>query len=489
MTSPPNRLLQERRLGAGALSLILLGQCIAAVLPLVFFRCTMVRSKWSSSIFHEPVGDGRQRDIFPIPSLDAGGLKRQHVCRAVSRRLNRRAHVAERVNRAIRSLNSLYFGKGSFEDNTATSLADMPLNQRLTVEGIIDAVKYLGPPPDACDPGSQKALRVAASAYYEPEVGIGDVVPLQFSQLSLPSVGTAGVDLVSAVDESIRDVVVDFENRMLQDEDTWTCISRDAAHLKPYSDPSLHDRSKYLEFLRLLFDRGILSFSRHCRGRVGAFTVSKKDKIVDGVVKKRQRLVLDCRQTNLLFKPSPHTELGSLASLAELTLQPSQQLYISGADIQDCFYAVHIPETMMRYFCLEFDISSEEVRTVTGGSISDVGGPISPCINVLPMGFSWSFFLVQHIHQSAVLRSLSISEQDLFLDGRPPPHISSSGIYSMPYCDNIPLVPISLLATKGNRGLFPSWLVRGLPFTRRKMQAHCLILWAVLWMGTLVGSV
>ena len=397
----------------------------------------MVRSKWSSSIFHEPVGDGRQRDIFPIPFLDAGGLKRQHVCRTVSRRLNRRAHVAERVNRAIRSLNSLYFGKGSFEDNTATSLADMPLNQRLTVEGIIDAVKYLGPPPDACDPGSQKALRVAASAYYEPEVGIGDVVPLQFSQLSLPSVGTAGVDLVSAVDESIRDVVVDFENRMLQDEDTWTCISRDAAHLKPYSDPSLHDRSKYLEFLRLLFDRGILSFSHHCRGRVGAFTVSKKDKIVDGVVKKRQRLVLDCRQTNLLFKPSPHTELGSLASLAELTLQPSQQLYISGADIQDCFYAVHIPETMMRYFCLEFDISSEEVRTVTGGSISDVGGPISPCINVLPMGFSWSFFLVQHIHQSAVLRSLSISEQDLFLDGRPPPHISSSGIYSMPYCDNI----------------------------------------------------
>ena len=74
MTSPPNRLLQERRLGAGALSLILLGQWIAAVLPLVFFRCTMVRSKWSSSIFHEPVGDGRQRDIFPIPSLDAGGL-------------------------------------------------------------------------------------------------------------------------------------------------------------------------------------------------------------------------------------------------------------------------------------------------------------------------------------------------------------------------------------------------------------------------------
>ena len=92
--------------------------------PWFSFAALWFRSKWSSSIFHEPVGDGRQRDIFPIPWLDAGGLKRQHVCRAVSRRLNRRAHVAQRVNRAIRSLNSLYFGKGSFEDNTATSLAD-----------------------------------------------------------------------------------------------------------------------------------------------------------------------------------------------------------------------------------------------------------------------------------------------------------------------------------------------------------------------------
>ena len=75
--------------------------------------------------------------------------------------------MAERVNRAIRSLNSLYFGKGSFEDNTATSLADMPLNQRLTVEGIIDAVKYLGPPPDACDPGSQK-LGLVGVAKHKP---------------------------------------------------------------------------------------------------------------------------------------------------------------------------------------------------------------------------------------------------------------------------------------------------------------------------------
>ena len=245
------------------------------------------------------------------------------------------------------------------------------------------------------------------------------------------------MDLTRAVDESIRDVVVNFEERMLQHDDVWTTLSRDTVHLTPYNDPGLKDRTTYLEFLRLLHERGILSFSKRCRGRVGAFTVSKKSKIVDGVVRKRQRLVLDCRQVNMLFRPSPHTELGSLSSLADIALGPSQQLFMSGADIQDCFYAVHIPSEMMSFFCLESDISGHEAAWVSNGACCGGDDHWSPCINVLPMGFSWSFYLVQHIHQASVLRSLSISEDQLFLDGRPPPRLEKDKLYSMPYCDNI----------------------------------------------------
>ena len=198
------------------------------------------------------------------------------------------------------------------------------------------------------------------------------------------------------------------------------------------------ERSHHLPWvLRLLHERGILSFSKRCRGRVGAFTVSKKSKIVDGIVRKRQRLVLDCRQVNMLFRPSPHTELGSLSSLADIALGPSQQLFMSGADIQDCFYAVHLPSEMMSFFCLESDISGHEAAWVSNGACSGGDEHWSPCINVLPMGFSWSFYLVQHIHQASVLRSLSISEDQLFLDGRPPPRLEKDKLYSMPYCDNI----------------------------------------------------
>ena len=105
---------------------------------------------------------------------------------------------------------------------------------------------------------------------------------------------------------------------MLQDANVCTAISSDARKVQPYDDPSLKSRPKYLQFLRELSDRGILGISDGCRGRVGAFTVAKKSKLINGVSVPRQRLVLDCRQTNMMFRPSPHTQLGSLSSLCDL---------------------------------------------------------------------------------------------------------------------------------------------------------------------------
>lgn len=398
-----------------------------------------MRSRWSSPIFHEPTPDDRNRDIFPLPRLRVDAVQKHSLCRATSRRILCRARIAERANQAIDSLNSLFFGTSGFPTGEAVGGLDgLPLLQREAITSILSAVRTMGAPPTATDSGALKALRVAASAYFEPEVSVGDVVPLQLERLSLPDGSGAGVELRSALDSSLQGVVDNFEGVMLQDPDIWTSISRDCAHLKPYSDPSLKDRSKYLTFLRMMYGCGILSFVNRCRGRVGAFTVSKKPKNIGGVTQQRQRLVLDCRQTNLLFKPSPHTELGSLASLAEVDLPNDATLFLGGADIQDCFYGVHIPTEMMEFFCFEFDISGADASWVSGGQYTGADDTmVSPCVNVLPMGFSWSFYLVQHIHQHAVLRSLDITEGELFLDARPPPLLHEGSIYSMPYCDNI----------------------------------------------------
>ncbi|CAL1160112.1 unnamed protein product, partial [Cladocopium goreaui] len=89
---------------------------------------------------------------------------------------------------------------------------DLPLIQCLAIQDIIAAVKRLGAGPPADNSGASKALRVAASGYLGPEVSVGDVVGMDFSCLSLPSVGTAGVDLLSALDEPTRGVVSEFED-------------------------------------------------------------------------------------------------------------------------------------------------------------------------------------------------------------------------------------------------------------------------------------
>ena len=167
--------------------------------------------------------------------------------------------------------------------------------------------------------------------------------------------------------------------------------------------------------------------------------MAKKPKIVNGISKPRQRLVLDCRQTNMMFRPSPHTQLGSLSSLCDLELQDSQRLFTAGSDIRDCFYAVRLPPGLEQFFVLREDLTYDEACWVTrfDGSVHVDMSRFCPAIVVLPMGFSWSFFLVQHIHEQSVLRSLNISRDELILDGRPVPHLGSGAVVSLPYCDNV----------------------------------------------------
>lgn len=134
----------------------------------------------SNSVFHEPRGDDRNRDIFPLPSLQLEGAPRGRVCRAVSRRLARRRAIGVMTNETIHALNSLFFGESFFgETPGVTSLGGLPLCQRLAIQDIMDNIRSLGArPAGASGPEALQALRAAVSSYAEPEIGIGDVVPM-----------------------------------------------------------------------------------------------------------------------------------------------------------------------------------------------------------------------------------------------------------------------------------------------------------------------
>ena len=210
-------------------------------------------------------------------------------------------------------------------------------------------------------------------------------------------------------------MVVNFEDYMLEDASKWSDLTDVGRSVEPYNDPLLSSRSGYIDFLSKLYSSGVLNFSDQCRGRVGAFCVAKKPKMVNGETIMRQRLVLDCRQTNLVFKTPPHTRLGSLSALADAELPDGSNLYVAGADIRDCFYAVHMETGLQQFFGLKWNVTGEEVSRITKGQHSGFGDNTVPVIQVLPMGFSWSFFLVQHLHSEVALRSLGLDEKFFFL--------------------------------------------------------------------------
>ena len=398
-----------------------------------------------TSVFHPPKeGDGRNRDVFPLPFLSDGGGCNHRVSRSVERRISRRSAICQRANLAVAALNSMFFGLGKhYARREVDDLRALPSCQREVMNRILKDVTDIGAPPDnACRMGALQALRAVSSSYVEPEPGVGSVVSMSLDQLSLPSGKVASVCLTDHLDENLKSMVANFEDTMLQDANIWTDIEEQAALVPPYNDKMLETRSGYLQFLERLYSSGILSFTSTCRGRVGAFCVSKKPKLVDGSLMPRQRLVLDCRQTNLVFRPPPHTALGSLAAVGQLTLDKGQELFVAGADIRDCFYAVDCPPGMSDFFCLASDISYEEALKISNGSISlDFQyRRIVPCIKVLPMGFNWSFFLIQSLHECATLSSLSIARTSLILDGQPPPKLSDGKVVSMPYCDDIHVI-------------------------------------------------
>ena len=298
------------------------------------------------------------------------------------------------------------------------------------------------------------ALRVSSGSYQDDTVGIGDTVCMELEILSLLCLSDSGVNLDGELNGDSGKALRHFENEMLQDAQNWGRLGSEVTMVKPYNDPQLRQTGFYLKFLKRLQSCGILTFCTRPRGRA---TVSKKRKLVDGVEKRRQRLILDCRQVNLQFRAPPLTEWGSLASLCEAELLNNEILYTGGADIQDCFYACYMPEELTEFFCLSWGFFLEEALGGGGGVLPEAVREcnpdirVAPCLSVLPMRFSWSFYLVQQLHEQITLCSLRVGRDSLFLDARPAPAITGKRCAAMPYCDNVHVVGIDDVVAEESR--------------------------------------
>ena len=116
----------------------------------------------------------------------------------------------------------------------------------------------------------------------------------------------------------------------------------------------------------------------------------------------KQRLVLDCRDVNRYFRRPPKPEMAAAESIQRLDNSDGGPIYIAEADIQNCFYQIGLPPELCELFCFEHSYSINEIHEL--GLTKDIhgnnciSGPLSLCLTALPMGFSWSFWIVQELH-------------------------------------------------------------------------------------------
>ena len=80
----------------------------------------------------------------------------------------------------------------------------------------------------------------------------------------------------------------------------------------------------------------------------------------------------------------------------------SGDIFECEADLKNCFYQCGIEGWLSRYFAFSGTVSLDwcsraGIHTDVDGNRLDSSSSYYPVLTVLPMGFSWSFFVVQQM--------------------------------------------------------------------------------------------
>ena len=258
-------------------------------------------------------GPRRHGDPFPLPVPRRSALSDRSGLPRYAAQRRARAHAIDlRVHEAVVSLNALaqHSVHGGFRlDRRAAYAATQPSSTQAAVLGRIrsSCARYGKQPVDLLPRGALLELLHITDLYAAAPCRVAPFDPAKLKILQRSFVPKPITQPAPPV------VVQAFENLDVfirrSDEDVLRALS-DVAPLKPYWDRTLAlDRDARIAFIKQLAARGLVSFRRRIRSRVGLFFVEKKHNQI--------RLVVDAREASRLHHAPPHVALGSAAALAE----------------------------------------------------------------------------------------------------------------------------------------------------------------------------
>lgn len=199
--------------------------------------------------------------------------------------------------------------------------------------------------------------------------------------------------------------LVNFKDEMMLSPEEQAGVLEKGLENLCYMDPVLASNpQRYHQFICDMYRSGLIDFTITPKVQVGAFVVSKKGD--------KQRLIVDARRTNKLFRTPPTTLLGSMECWGRLEIEKGEEMFIAQEDVKDFFYRLGISKSLGEYFCFpaidpvllrdELGEVPQEVQRLAHEAVA----PIFPHMRVLPMGFSWAFHLAHQAHVELARRTL-----------------------------------------------------------------------------------
>ncbi len=399
---------------------------------------------------------GRQHgDPFPLPVPCRPRLEdRSMLPRYLAQRRVRTFALDHRVSEAAVALNALasHSVRGGFRlDRRPAASSTQPTSTQAAVLDRIrrSCARYGRQPADLAPRGALLELLHTNDMYAAAPCR---VAPFDAQKLKILQKKFVPKPLCSLAPPEVVSAFSDLDRYIRRSDEEVQRALADVAPLKPYWDRRLAtERDTRIEFVKQLAERGLVSYRRRIRSRVGLFFVEKKGDQI--------RLVVDAREASRLHHSPPHVALGSAGALAELDLSkdaldacgvtasaPEVKLFGGSLDLSDSFY-----QFMHEPLGEDFGIDFPEPASVYGASRVwengewfpvDPGEPVFPVFCALPMGWSWSLWAV-HSTVAHIASDAIGSQEGLVLDKAPPRTPSAGKPAIGVYVDNVNVLGMS----------------------------------------------
>ena len=400
--------------------------------------------------FDSPVNTNHG-ELYPIPPPTPPAAPEGRSVHA-QRRFNHKLRIWQEACHAIDALNLLYGCRRDRrlgESGCSPSLAQA---HRQVHQHIIQRIAKMRPLAVPTGPAAARELFGSCYDY------VGDscsVVPYDQAKVSLPDGSLNPVMLADVLAEKTMGHLI--LSSMLADDDT-VLERREFGAAPQYTDEAMRgDPGLLRDFSLRLLECGVAGVTSVKKDTVSPFFVKKKGD--------KQRLVLDCRRVNEIFRRPPSPDLGGGECFSRLctveregratgTVGPTEgdacaeqrkKVYFADADIKNCFYQCGMPGDWCDYFVLlEVDrawLISHGFSTMINGEALPAAGPLYIALKVLPMGWTWSFYIVQALHEQ-LLDECGIDTSRCQAGGWPTPPLGE-GPVAQPYCDNLQVLGYS----------------------------------------------